>query len=272
MSEWAAGALWVATGTHIERLGPTALHVLTNHRMQAQCEDSQMTIAFGALWLTSGHCTTPGELTRIDLITGRPAAHVGVPGMPEGVAVAEGRLVVSVLAGGHRGALVEVDPGNRRATSLSRTVATTTLVATPSGVWGEPSGFGGAARIVVRGKDAATRVFYATQAKAGLAYGDGIVFAGLGDAVLQLDPSTGDAVGRPLRPPGTITAIAYGANATWIATDDGRIYHYAPDDSRLLLVTRLPWRATSLTVGGGFLWAMGYSAGAIARIGPIPTS
>lgn len=272
MSVWAAGVLWVATGTHVERLSRAALRVLSERRVRAQCEDSQMIGAFGALWLTSGHCTEPGELTRIDLTTRRPASHVALPGVPEGVSVAGSRLAVSTLGDGAHQALVEVDPSDQRVTGLSGMVGTTTLVATPSGLWGEPSGFGGAARTVVRGSRATTRIFYATQAKAGLAYGDGIVFAGLGDAVLQLNPSTGDAMGRPLRPPGTVAALAYGANAAWIATDDGRIYHYAPGDSRLLLATRLPWRATSLTVGGGFLWAMGYSAGGVARIGPIPTS
>jgi hypothetical protein len=269
---WAAGALWLATGTHVARLDPVTLRFLTDHRVRAQCKDSQMIAALGALWLTSGDCLNPGELTRIDVTTGRPVSHLGIPAIAEGVSVGAGRLVVSTLEGGGRRALVEVGPGHRGVTDLSGTAGTTTLVATPAGFWGEPSGFGGAARIVVHGRRVETSVFYATQTKAGLAYGDGIVFAGLGDAVLQLDPSTGDPLGRPLQPPGAIAALAYGANAVWIATGDGRIYHYAPGDRRLLLVTRLPWRVTSLTAGGGFLWAAGYSAGSVARIGPIPAS
>lgn len=211
-----------------------------------------MIAAFGALWLTSSHCLKPGELTRISLTTGWPASHVLLPALVEGVSVAGGRLVLSTLAGGAGRALVEVDPGHERVTDVSGTLGTTTLVATPAGLWGEPAGFGGAARIVVRGRRVTTSVFYANQAKAGLTYGGGIVFAGLGDAVLQLDPSTGDALGLPLRPPGAIAALVYGANAAWIATSDGRIYHYAPGDRGFLFVTRLPWRATSLAVGGGF--------------------
>jgi hypothetical protein len=155
---WAAGSLWVATGTHVARLDPVSLRVLTNHRVRAQCEDSQMIAAFGALWLTSGHCLKPGELTRISLTTGWPASHVLLPALVEGVSVAGGRLVLSTLAGGAGRALVEVDPGHERVTDVSGTLRTTTLVATPAGLWGEPAGFGGAARIVVHGRRATTSV------------------------------------------------------------------------------------------------------------------
>ncbi len=282
---WAAGAVWAANGGHLLRIDPSTLSVASSHAAKAACEDSQITGGFGAVWLVSGHCSKPGELSKIDPATGRVVWRVRVPAFAMGVApwVGAHRLVVATLGGGARWALVEVDPATRRVKGLSGTLhgaidtspdasGLTSLVATPAGFWAEPSGFGGVARIIPRGPRITGRVLYANEEKSGLAYGDGIVFAGLGGDVLQLDPATGDQTGQPLRPPGAMSAVAYGGNNAWIATRDGRLYRYPLGDQVLALVARLPWEPTSLTVGGGYLWAASFTTGRIARIGPIATA
>ena len=237
------------------------------------------------MWLASGRCLKPGQLTKINPASGRSVWHVQIPAMAEGVAAWVGarRMVVTTLEGGARWALAEVNPANHHVVGLSGTLhgaidtnptaaGLTTLLSTPAGFWAEPSGFGGAARIVPRGTQITGTLFYANQSKAGLAYGDGILFAGLGQGVLQLDPTTGDEIARPLQPPGVIITVAYGSNSAWIATSDRRIYRYAPGDRTLALAARLPWEATTLTTGGRFLWAASYTTGSVARIGPAPTS
>jgi hypothetical protein len=172
----------------------------------------------------------------------------------------------------------EVDPTTSHALVVLETPqgpivgGLTSPVATPAVFWAEPSGFGGVARIVPHGAHLITSVMYSSQEKSGLAYGGGIVFAGLGGEVLELDPRTGDGSGPPLHPPGSITALAYGGRSAWIGTRAGRLFRYAPGDHALALAARLPWEPTSLTVGGGYVWAASFNTGRIARIGLIPTS
>jgi hypothetical protein len=282
---WAAGAVWVADGRRVLQVDPSTLTIASRLPQRGRCEDSQVAAGFGSVWLTSGLCRKPGLLTKIDPASGRSLWHVRIPAIARGVTawVRARRMVVTTQEGGARWALAEVNPANRHVVGLSGTLhgaidtnpdasGLTALVATPAGFWAEPSGYGGAARIVPHGTHVTGNVFYANQAKAGLAYGDGILFAGLGEDVLQLDPTTGDEVARPLQPPGVIITVAYGANNVWIATSDGRIYRYPPGDHTLALAARLPWEATTLTTGGGFLWAASYTTGSIARIGPAPTS
>jgi hypothetical protein len=277
---WTAGGVWVADGRRVLRVDPSSLATANSLPQSAQCDDSQIGAGFGSVWLVSGHCMKPGVLTRIDPSTGRSAWQVRIPAFTEGVAdwAAGRRVVVTTLNGGARWALAEIDPANRRITPLSERrsggnltgAGLTTLVATPAGLWAEPTGMDGVARIVLHGRQVTTDVLYSTQPKAGLAYGDGIVFAGLGPEVLQLDPGSGDQIAPPLKPPGVITAVAYGDSNAWIATSDGRLYRYPPGDRGLALAARLPWRATSLATGGGYLWAANYTSGRLARIGPAP--
>ncbi len=282
---WTPGAVWIANGRRVLRVDPSSLTVDTSSQEKAQCEDSQMAAGLGAVWLVSGDCMNPGQIVRIDPATGRPTWHARIPAMAAGVAAWVGahRLVVSTIAGGARWMIAVVDPVDRRVTRLagardgadatgSITGGLTTLVATPAGFWAEPAGYGGVARIVPRGSGVTVSVFYSDKAKAGLAYGDGIVFAGLGADVLQLDPATGDQAGPPLRPPGEITALAYGGNNVWIGTRDGRLYRHARGDHNLVLAGRLPWEPTSVVVGGGFVWAIGFRAGQLARIGSVSPS
>jgi hypothetical protein len=207
------------------------------------------------------------------------------PGIRDGVApwATAHCLVVATVAGRARWVVVKVDPVARESGVLKGPLAgasasgagsdgLTQIVVTPAGLWAAPSGSGGVVRVTRGRRRVSGRVYYANRQRSGLAAGDRIVFAGLGGSVLQLDPATGNQLGPPLRPPGEITAVAYGGGNAWIATRDGGVYRYPPGDHALALAGKLPWEATSLAAGGGYLWAAGFSAGQIARIGPIPTA
>ena len=278
---WAAGAVWVPNGRRVLRIDASTLSVATGGRVRGQCEDSQISAGLAAVWLVSGHCWKPGALSEINPATGRVVWQVRIPPIAAGVApwVSARRLIVTTLEADTRWTLAEVNPATRRVHGLSGTLhhaidssGLTAVVATPSGFWAEPAGFGGIAHIIPHGKRVSGSVLYADRQKAGLAYGDGIVFAGLAGDVLQLDPASGNQTGRPLQPPGDITALAYGGNNAWIATSDGNLYRYPPGADNLALAARLPRAATSLAVGGRFLWAASFTTGRVARVGPIPTA
>jgi hypothetical protein len=144
------------------------------------------------------------------------------------------------------------------------------VIDTPYGFWADSGGYGGVVRIIPEPPRLNAAAYYVNLEDAAVTFGDGAVWAGLGNQVLELDPDSGDEIGPRLSPPGMITDVAYGANAVWIATSRGRLYSYSPGDTSLQLVARLPWPARSLAIGGGYVWASSVSFPAIERVGPLP--
>ena len=206
-----------------------------------------------------------------------------MPTLLGGVAVAKrgGLVLVTALNGGTSYPAFMVSRRTHQVTPLRGTIdgpvgsgATTeglaTVIATPSGYWADSGGYGGVVRVVTEPPRLFADAYYDNLEDAAVTFGDGAVWAGLGNQVLELDADSANEIGPRLAPPGMITDVAYGASAVWIATSRGRLYRYAPGDPSLQLVARLPWAATSLAVGGGYVWASSVSSAAIARVGPLP--
>jgi hypothetical protein len=267
--DWAHGRLWAADGRRLLRIDPDSVGASSSTAV-AGCEDSQLAAGLGAVWLVSGDCADPGVLTSIDPQTGRVAWHVDIPASAEGVATWRGSVWVTTV-GTPPWRLMRVDPARHGVVTLGlRGKGLMKLVAAGPGLWAEPAGFGGVAHLIVNPSGVAERVLYSDE-KHGIAFGSSIVWAALGGQVLPLNPTSGQQTGPGVEPPSQITSIAYGDTELWIATESGDVYRW-PGGGPLVRAAHLPWAATDLTVGGGYVWATSYAAGQIARVGPTPTA
>jgi hypothetical protein len=249
------------------------------------CENRQIATGLGGVWFVSGNCSEPGTLSELDPASGRVLSRVSLPTLLGGVAVpARGaQVLVTALNGGTHYPAYLVSRRTHHVTALQGIIegpvgsgATTeglsTVIATPYGYWADSGGYNGVVRLVPAAGRLNAAAYYDNLEGAAVAFGDGAVWAALGNQVLELDPDSGDEIGPRLDPVGPITAVGYGANAVWIATGAGRLYSYSPGDPSLQLMARLPWNATSLAIGGGYVWASSVSSSTIERVGPLPGS
>jgi len=279
---WGYGALWALSGNDVLRIRTQPLRVRAFGAVSKPCENRQIATGLGGVWFVSGNCSEPGTLSELDPASGRVMWRVSMPTLLGGVAVPDhgDELLVTALNGGTGYPAFLVSRRTHDVTALEGIIdgpvgsgATTeglsTVIDTPYGYWADSGGYGGVVRIVPEPPRLNAAAFYDNLEDVAVAFGHGAVWAGLGNQVLELDPDSGDEIGPRLAPPGVVTAVAYGANGVWIATGLGRLYRFAPGDPSLELVARLPWAATSLAIGGGYVWASNVSSGAIERVGPL---
>lgn len=279
---WGYGALWVLSGSNVLRITSQPLQVRAYAAVTKPCENRQITTGLGSVWFVSGNCSEPGTLSELDPATGRVRLAVSMPTLLGGVAVPHrgDTVLVTALNGGTRYPAYVVSRRTHHVTALRGVIAgdvgagattdgLSTVIATPYGYWADSGGYGGVVRIVPEPPRLNAAAYYGNLEDSAVTFGDGAVWAGLGNQVLELDADSGDEIGPRLSPPGMITGVAYGANAVWIATSRGSLYSFAPGDPSLQLVARLPWAATSLAIGGGYVWAGSANGDAIERVGPL---
>lgn len=280
---WGFGALWALGGSHVLQVTSHPVRVRAFAEVTKPCENRQITTGLGAVWFVSGDCSEPGTLTALDPRSGRVRWQASMPTLLGGVAVPDrgDQVLVTALNGGSGYPAYLVSRRTHRVTALKGVIdgpvgsgATTeglsTVIATPFGYWADSGGYGGVVRIVPEAPRLNAAAYYDNLEDSAVTFGDGAIWAGLGNQVLELDPDSGDEIGPRLSPPGMITDVAYGDSAVWVATSRDRLYSYAPGDPSLVLVAKLPWAATSLAVGGGYVWASNVSSRTIERVGPLP--
>ena len=277
---WGAGALWATGGDRVARIDPATMAVRKTARIDALCDDSQLAVGFGAVWVTSGHCGVPGRLVEIDAKTLRVLRVSAAPTYLEGVAVWRGKVWLTTPFDGPT--LLEFDPRTARLRSAGLEVGgevstglfaprLSSLLPTAGQLWSVVGGRGsGLLRITenrgrVRGVGVhGARPLVPTQ----LAATGSVVWAVFGTTIAPLSADSGRQVGRGLRPADQPLAIAGGTSEVWIATPR-LLYRGSIRTPILVRSARLPFRAEALAVGGGYVWIA--SAGdAVARLGDPP--
>ena len=251
-------------------------------RISSLCDNSQLAVGLGSVWITSGDCGLPGRLVRVDPKTMEVVGIADAPGFLKGVAVWQGQVWVTVPQGGRP--MFELNPGGGAADAgaaagrhpgLDRAVRPrmNSLLATSNRLWGVVGGSGSGPARDERGAGSleATGVGgHQPPVIASLTRTGQIVWAAFGLTVVPLDANSGRQIGPTLHP----------AGEPWRWRADrprsgSRLRHvlYRGSIRKPVLVRspRLPFRAEELAVGGNYLWAAG-AGDEIARLGDPPSS
>jgi hypothetical protein len=277
---WGQGALWATAGDRLARIDPSDMAVKKSARISSLCDNSQLAVGLGSVWITSGDCGLPGRLVRVDPKTMEVVGIADAPGFLKGVAVWHGRVWVTVPQGGRP--MFELDPAagqlNPAPLQVGTQVSTgpfaprmNSLLATSNRLWGVVGGSGSGllAMNEVHGALEATGVGgHQPPVIASLARTGQIVWAAFGLTVVPLDANSGRQIGPTLRPGAEPLAMAGGSTEVWIATPHV-LYRGSIRKPVLVRSARLPFRAEELAVGGNYLWAAG-AGDEIARLGDPP--
>jgi hypothetical protein len=277
---WGDGALWASAGDRLARIDPDHLTVRKSARIPSLCDDSQIAVGLGSVWITSGDCGLPGRLVRVDPKTMEVVGIADAPGFLRGVAVWHGRVWVTVPQGGSP--MLELDPAAGQLSPAPLQVGTqvstgpfaprmNSLLATSTRLWGVVGGSGSGllgmnefhgalAAIGVGGHQPPINIPVTRMGP--------IVWAAFGLTVAPFDANSGLQIGPTLRPGAEPVALAGGSTEVWIATP-GVLYRGSIRKPVLVRSARLPFRAEELAVGGNYLWEAG-AGDEIARLGDPP--
>jgi streptogramin lyase len=85
--------------------------------------------------------------------------------------------------------------------------------------------------------------------------------------VTELDPSSGQPRGKPVRVGGAPSAIAAGEGGVWVVDADGSLARVSPGSREVTAVTTGPAHATAVTTGFGYAW-IASADGTVERIDP----
>jgi hypothetical protein len=269
---WGAKAVWVLGVRRVEQLDPYTLQPLAGEAFEGICADSRMVFGLGGLWVTSGSCGNPGTLTRVTR-TLTVDYQVTVPGQITGVAIWHGRVWLSDASDGVQ-PLWTFNPATRRLAAVDLRIGgvlqtgrgafrAASLVAAGGSLWATPVG-GARPTIILREAGGLTHLdgtpilTYGTSTSVAPVDAGDAVWMPFTNAVAPLDPIEGRQIGRTVTPPGLVLGLAGERNELFMATTEG-IYRTSRSNPTPVRLTRLAFDPRGITVGFGYVWAIGGS-------------
>lgn len=288
---FAAGGVWV--GTHeansgrVFRIDPATNEVVATIPLEAvptwETGGDGMAAGAGAVWVTGwGWREDEGALQRIDPSTNEVVATISLGGRSGAdVAVAETGVWVSAFGHGSEVKVVRVDPATNRVVAtipvegewVREIFALGSTVFVRSLTW-EGSMISTTLTVI----DAASNEVVASrrteQWRGPLGEWDGVIWAGAGRELLQIDPHTAELVGEPI-------FVGKGIGGWSLIGGEGGVWFvgYEPDDESVpATVDRLnavtgevdlsvdpPERPIAMAMATGSIWLLNYE-GSVTRI------
>ena len=260
------GSLWLAAYGHVIAVNPSGMRVTANIPVAHLDDQDGIAASAGTAWVTVG---SRGKVVAIDEATGRIRATVPIPGNGVPVQVAaDGSDVWVASATSGNATLTHVDAATGRVTAQTQMQGSPKIpmVAALGALW--VSEGGGLWKIQPDGS--ATKIPGIAGISA-LASGDGSLWASANNALLRLDPATGNVeatipvFGDSLAVDGPLVWAMVARHRPSVIAVDARTNQVA---GRLLHVGRSPsWLGAA--AGSGFL--LDFNRPNLARIG-APTS
>jgi hypothetical protein len=87
--------------------------------------------------------------------------------------------------------------------------------------------------------------------------------------VIEIDPSTGRIVGRPVSLSGAVVGLDAGEGAVWAVTFQGLLLRIDPRSHRTLSRFQLPQGVSGLAVGLAGVWVTNADEGTVSRVDPL---
>ena len=224
----------------------------------------------GSLWSVS----RDGELTRVDPVTGKTLARLGLGVTPSALAVGSGSVWVTDA---HSPTLLRIDPtlevlADRVKLPKAGTDETSDVMVADGSVWVGHGGFNPGAyveRIDTTTRHVEHRFSILGGEATALAFADGAVWVASKPAgeLRKIDPQRNEIVRKVFLKQG-ICCVAAGGGYVWAAVNPDATIWKLDRDGNTVSTIELPARIESLAYGDGALWVSEGEGGTVVRIDP----
>jgi hypothetical protein len=200
----------------------------------------QLAVGGGSLWVT-----TPRRLIRIDPVSGRVLARIGLPALAGAIAVAGHQVwvatnpIITSPTVARRGSLFSIDDRTNKVVGKPIRLLHPTGIAVAAGrLWisnGQHGKFGRVTYINPQTRRVLGSIATPGAPESIVAAGDSI-WVGASDSgqVVRINPYTAKVVGRPIKTGGALLQLATAKSALWVADDyHGRLLAIDPGSGQI---------------------------------------
>jgi YVTN family beta-propeller protein len=208
-----------------------------------------------------------GAAGRLDPVSGKLVADVGINGRPTGIAVSREAVWVTNAT---RGTVERIDPSKNAVQDSVDVGNSPSGVASGEGAVWVADGESGTVSQINPDVDKVVDRIQVGNGPRGVAVGAGAVWVanGLDGTVSRIDPGSG-RVTRTIPVPGTPSAVAVGAGSVWVASETtGTVTRINPTGGAALGTISVGNGPIAVAFGAGALWVANGVDGTVSRIEP----